>query len=601
MAVAITDEFRSGALPLQASWHRTAPRGIVKRYRQNDLLGGWKCWQEHLAHRSSPQPPPFLAGRKPPLLWSWLAAWHTDALESALRSPAGLVEHTLADGTAGIPGLPQTLELLAAAYALPELARHTSAETWWQLVARLRKVAVEAQQHRVGWPAEMNDVVRQQLLAGELPLALSYLFPEVCELRDLRQPARATLSEALLELTDGEGMPHARLLPVLGPLFACWTRARWLGERLPRSPRRPWSRKADQQYQWLVRQAVRLADKGGRCLLTTTDEPTPAWNRPLFAMALDLGGDERDCAAARKALGKRVIPKDVSAKTTRPPKPSVDSEWSGIAVMADGWSQTSTRLAIAYAEESVQVELAACGKRLLAGPWTFQTTCDGKPVHVEGEWENLFWSSEKSYDMLELGVRLSDGLRLERQLLLARNDQVLFLADVVISADGMPRRLTHTSYLPLDDDAEWLPEGETRDGLLQTSEHQAAVLPLALPEWRSDPRGGSLSEVNGRLALTHEAKGRALYCPLLVDLKASRTKHERTWRQLTVGESMEVLPRDVAVGFRAQCGRHQWLFYRSLGAPGNRTVLGQNISGEFCAGRFRSTGKLDEWIEVEAV
>jgi hypothetical protein len=62
---------------------------------------------------------------------------------------------------------------------------------------------------------------------------------------------------------------------------------------------------------------------------------------------------------------------------------------------------------------------------------------------------------------------------------------------------------------------------------------------------------------------------------------------------------MEVLPRDRAVGYRAQSGRGQWLIYRSLGPAGNRTVLGQNIAGEFCAGRFRRSGKLEEWIEIE--
>jgi hypothetical protein len=126
-------------------------------------------------------------------------------------------------------------------------------------------------------------------------------------------------------------------------------------------------------------------------------------------------------------------------------------------------------------------------------------------------------------------------------------------------------------------------------------------LPLALPEWRTDSRGGSLDETHGCLALTQQAEGRALYCPLLIDLKRGRAARERTWRQLTVGESMEVMPSDLAVGFRAQSGRDQWLFYRSIGAPGNRTVLGQNIAGEFCAGRFHSTGKFDEWIEIEAV
>ena len=51
----------------------------------------------------------------------------------------------------------------------------------------------------------------------------------------------------------------------------------------------------------------------------------------------------------------------------------------------------------------------------------------------------------------------------------------------------------------------------------------------------------------------------------------------------------------------AQSGDGQWLFYRSLGPVGNRTVLGQNISGEFTAGRFPSSGKFKQWIEIEAV
>ena len=88
---------------------------------------------------------------------------------------------------------------------------------------------------------------------------------------------------------------------------------------------------------------------------------------------------------------------------------------------------------------------------------------------------------------------------------------------------------------------------------------------------------------------------------MLIDLKRRRSKKPRTWRQLTVGEKMEVMPPDVAVGYRAQSGDDQWLFYRSLGPAGNRTLLGHNIAGEFSAGRFLSTGKFKEWIEIEAV
>jgi hypothetical protein len=184
-------------------------------------------------------------------------------------------------------------------------------------------------------------------------------------------------------------------------------------------------------------------------------------------------------------------------------------------------------------------------------------------------------------------------------LLLAHSDEVLYLADILVSVDRSARRIKHSFALPLAPDVVWQPESQTRDGRLRAGELQAAVLPLALPEWRVDPRGGALVEESGRLVLTQESTGRAMCCPLFFDLKPKRSGKERTWRQLTVAEWMEVLPRDVAVGFRAQSGRRQWLFYRSLGPPGNRTVLGHNIAGEFCAGRFRPSGKFKEWLEIE--
>ncbi|MEX2306630.1 MAG: hypothetical protein WD738_03515 [Pirellulales bacterium] len=490
------------------------------------------------------------------------------------------------------------LQLVAFAYELPQIAGKVPPEMWWRLVERLHELVGEADHQRVNWPGDPADVVRQQLLAGELPLALGCLFPEVRALRALRKSGRAALSEGLIELTDGQGLPHARLLPVLGPLFACWTRARWLGARLHRGP---WSRAAELQYQWLVRYALRLADEGGRFLLTPHDESSPAGTKSLFRMALDLAGDRGDHAAAAAALPRGVVPKQAKFKADDLPDPSLNSDWSGIAVLANGWLQSDVRLAVTYSNDPLHIELSVDGERLLAGDWTCDITCDGAPVQVVGEWERLCWESGKRFDFLELGVELSHGLRLERQLVLGRKDAVLYLADMVIARGGAQRQLKHSLKLPLDDKATWRPEVETSDGQIFGVKARAAVMPLALSEWRSDSRSGSLVEDGGRLTLTQGAYGRAVCCPLFFDLDRTRAGKQRTWRQLTVGEWMEAVPRDVAVGFRAQSGRHQWLFYRSLGPVGNRTFLGQNIAGEFSAGPFLETGKYKEWIEIEAV
>ncbi len=598
MAVAITEETSPEFPNLQPLWHASAPRSVSERPARGGAFGGWPAWQKHLARRRRPGPPPFLRGKEPALLWGWPSEWQCDELRSFLAAPAESTTFGLPFALDEAPDLPRALQLVALAYALPPLAAELAAETWWRLAEELHDVAVDSQQLRIDIAAEPRDVVRQQLLAGELPLALGYLFPEVRALRSLRKNARAAFSEALVELTDGEGLPHARWLGVMGPLFACWTRARWLGERLDRGP---WSAKAECQYQWLVRRALQLADDGGRFLLAPTDQSSPAWSAPLFATALELAGDRGDWAAAAASLPRGVVPQRARFDDDDLPAPSLNSDWSGIALLAGGWSRDDVRLAVAYAAEPLRIELAADGERLLAGPLAFETTCDGAPVQVTGEWERLCWETAKRYDFLELGIDLSHGLRLERQLLLGRQDSVLYLADVVFAADGAPRQLKHSLKLPLDAEASWQPETETRDGLLAADKMRAAVLPLALKEWRSDPRSGEVVEQAGCLTLTQEAHGRALCCPLVFDLDRKRTKRDRTWRQLTVGKMLEIVPRDAAVAYRAQSGRDQWLFYRSLGPVGNRTFLGQNTAGEFSAGPFYPPAKYKEWLEIESI
>jgi hypothetical protein len=269
--------------------------------------------------------------------------------------------------------------------------------------------------------------------------------------------------------------------------------------------------------------------------------------------------------------------------------------------MADGWSPSHVRIAVAYADDPVHIDLSVGGEQVFAGAWMTSTICDGKPVRAVGDWEFLCWEKNKRHDFLEIGIQLTEGLRLERQLVFGRADRVLYLCDIIISNDGTRRMIQHSLSLSLAGNAQWRPQLETRDGTLKCRKQRAAVLPLALQEWRSDPRGGSLEVQNGRLTLSQETHGRALCCPLFFDLDRKRAKKDRTWRQLTVGENLEVVPHDVAVGYRVQSGDDQWLFYRSLAPVGNRTLLGHNIAGEFCAGRFLETGKFKEWIEVESV
>jgi hypothetical protein len=605
MAVAITEESSVSLSSLQPLWHENSPASLVENCPAADPFAGWKAWQKHLRTRRKPVTPRFIQKNHPATLWGWPQRWERDVVQAAILSPTTLAELVIGEDATATPDLAMLLQLVALAYALPKLAKDLPAETWWFLVERLHAMATQANLQRVDQSAEPQDVVRNQLIAGELPLALGYLFPEVRALRALRDDASAALSEALVELTDGQGLPHARLLHTLGPLFACWTRCRWLGRHLPGGP---WSHEAELQYQWLVRHAIRLADVDGRFLLSSQssdmagniDVTASDWNKQLFKMAISLAGDRGDCAAANQALPRGVVPKKWRRKSGRPPAPSLNSDWASVTIMADGWAQTDVRLALAYTSDPPTFELSVDGERVFAGAWTCHTMVDGKPVEAAGEWEQLCWETGKRFDFLELGLTLTSSLRLERQILFGREDRVLYLADIVFATDGARRRLQHSLSLPLAYGALWKPEIETRDGALIGNKLRAAVLPLALNEWRADPRGGSLVEHDGKLVLTQETTGHALCCPLFIDLQRKRATKERTWRKLSVGENMEIVAPEVAVGYRAQSGDDQWLIYRSLGPAGNRTLLGHNVAGEFCAGGFIG-GKFKEWIEIEPV
>ncbi len=597
MAIAFTDQPTSGPFHRTTLWHRTAPRELFKAWFSGDDEHRWAVWKKHLARRKKPEPLEFLVGKRPPIFWGWPAAWRRDEIAGA-SSPLARSNAVNVASRANHVELPQALETVAAAYALPDLAKELPAGTWWSLAETLHRLAGEAQHLRVDAAHDPENIVRQQLFAGELPLALSYLFPELQPMRALRHQARQALSEGIIAVTDGEGLPHARLLPVLGPLWACWTRCQTIGEQFHRGA---WSRDAENQYLWLVRRMIRLVDAGGRLPLDegeTDDQPSL---KPILAAALEMVGDAGDAAAAAVAISKSIVPKSLKIVPKKQPDASLESAWSCLAVLSGGWSPATPRLTVAFADEPLHFELCAGGRKIFAGNWTMTTVCDGQPISPIGAWQELCWQSDKKCDFLELGVELAEGVQLERQIVLSKRDNVLLVADVVSAKDRTPHKLRHSFSLPLARRVVWLPETETRDGVLVANKQQTAVLPIGLFEWRSDPRGGTLTSESGRLTLAEATTGRSLYAGLIIDLDPARSKKCRTWRQLTISEMLQVVPRDLAVGFRAQSGDDQWLVYRSLGPAGNRSVIGQNISSEFYAGRFKEEdGLVAEWIEIEA-
>jgi hypothetical protein len=143
-------------------------------------------------------------------------------------------------------------------------------------------------------------------------------------------------------------------------------------------------------------------------------------------------------------------------------------------------------------------------------------------------------------------------------------------------------------------------EGETRDALLVDGQPVARLMPLALPEWRSDPRVGELSHVGGAIRLAERLTAQSLACPLFVDLNPRRAALQSTWRQLTIAEQLVIQGADAAVSYRIQSGDDQWLYYRSQAQRGNRTFMGQNTSSECVISRFLApSGETEPLLEIE--
>lgn len=220
-----------------------------------------------------------------------------------------------------------------------------------------------------------------------------------------------------------------------------------------------------------------------------------------------------------------------------------------------------------------------------------------KATGVSPAWTTLCSEVNDLSEYVELHRPLPDGGAIERQVFLARRDQFLFLADVVLA----PGRLTgeYQMSIPLAEGVEYRGERDTQDGRLARGRRRiATVLPLSLPEWRRQP-GGSLSATATELTLHLPLEGQRAHAALFIDLDPRRQGKPVTWRRLTVAESLHAVPSDIAVGYRVQIGTSQWLFYRSLAPRGNRTVLGQNFSTEFVAARFPTSGVAEKMLEIE--
>lgn len=600
-------------------WRSTAPKAVQEAWKKSDHDLAWEAWQKHLASRKASKTITKLFNEKiNPLTWGvdtdevaffdWLSSIDLSNIKlskpklsnikkslasKASNSLEGQLSAWIEVAATCTPSIGLSREMVALAYSLPELASHCSQTTWWALADLLIQTATEASVAANYEEAEPEQIVTEQLLAGELPLVLSVALPELQPAKELLSVARRNLSESLDQLTDGEGLITSELLEAAPLLFACWTRCRAMGEELSKGS---WSSEAETQYEWLIEQILRLSDRQLRLPFAAE---ASCGMLPAMKMALSLSGNASDYVAASKRLKGFKAEK---ATVRDAPEPSNDSEWATLATLAAGWSDKSPRITVDYSDENLRLEIVSGGELLISGDWPVDVTRDGQSLAPTDEWESSCWHSDEDCDYLELSIPLSDGSTLERLFLLAREDGVAMISEMLLSDDEehAKSKIKLQTSLTMSEGLHFAEEDETRDAsLIRSDKMVAGIMPLALPEWRVEKRVGELIADGKKLRLSAEGTGENLASPIWIDFSAKRFAKQRTWRQLAVGESLKKVTDDVAVGYRIQSGKDQWLVYRSLAPPSNRTLLGQNFSGEAIYGRFLKTGEVDEYLEID--
>ncbi len=483
------------------------------------------------------------------------------------------------------------IERLGMAYQLPRWAAELPADAWWEAFLTIVAAACETPPQ-----SPLADMIDD----GELPwLAAVLCAPAPRLAKRLGRAAARRLSQIADTELDGNGLPHSTQWADLLPWLATWTRSQILADALDA---RCHSADAQMQYEWMVRESLRLTRGDGTAKLAGGGERAmPGWCPAFVRQALRWGGDAADeTIAQRKQRLLEPSPSERAMRGRDLPEASVYSEWAEGAVLRSSWKRNHFGLVITHHGPTMTVELEVRRRLLLAGDIGTRVLVDGRPVALDGEWQNTCAFAEDGVQYLEFEQPGDAGWRLQRQIVFAEKARVLFWADALLGDSAGTLELRTT--FPLAPGASYEALEETRDGWLHGGGRRIVwTAPLAAAEWRTQPSPMEVMVESGAVELSARGSGKALYLPWFLDGHRRRsTAVARTWRRLTVGENLQIVADDVAVGYRVQVDRKQWLFYRSLAMAAQRTVLGQHLSTEFFAGRFHTDGEVTTYVEVEA-
>ena len=467
------------------------------------------------------------------------------------------------------------------------------------LLERLVKAARSAQPHLAA-----GDTV-----SARFTLTLSRLFCDIEACRCLDHDAVTALADEIRRLVSAEGTVSLRGSANVVERVVRWCLARDVALA---TGSLPWDQATEESFAKAVATAVRLLGGQGRLLVGAGRLPA-AFSDPVLAVAAESDRKRlRHTAEALQSPDRSGGRKKDEEKQQKLLSRDLHDAAAAVAIIRSGWERNAIRVLLEYRDTVPHLEIAVGDRLLVDGPWQWRASKGGRPLDVEGPWTLSCWESDRKATYLEIIAPLSGGLQIDRQIVLLPRDRIVLLADTITqrpadaSGEILPEPLrSHAaagglrveSVVPLAATLEGEQAEETREVLVYDTKPRVLAVPLALPEWKTAGRGSFAVTADG-LVLDHETSGGRCYSPLWLDLEPARQGRPLTWRQLTVADTRQNLPPHQATGFRIQEGLEQWLVYRTLDEPRNRTVLGCNISCGFLVGRIDRTGVVERSIEI---
>ncbi len=316
----------------------------------------------------------------------------------------------------------------------------------------------------------------------------------------------------------------------------------------------------------------------------------------------DTLGPAIDAAAGRTHSGGRL------AWQISLPEAYCHSELGGTAIFLPEWDVRRGRIHLDYGGDDVRIEVDAGKMSAIDGVWELLIQVDGQEQAKAAPWSSVCEYTDDDVHYLELEQRWTGGIKVQRHLLLIREDRCVMLADAVIrDPDQPPASINYTSRLKLADGVSTSTEEETTEIWFNDEKGECRGLALSLQsnEWRVGPTRAKLDvtpDANLRLEVRSDKRnshGGGVFAPVWLDFQQRRFKRPRTWRQLTVAEELRIVDPDESVAFRIQQGSEQWIVYRMLHGDRTRTFVGKHILADLYCARFNaSDGTLEDMLTV---